>query len=218
MPDPYHPALDEFVFEEHEQAAITSALATEKPWNWAPGGNDEATIKAVKVKIRQLHMQRHGSRCCYCRKNLHGGGHFVIDRDHVLPKSVEAYRPLAFSLWNIGVSCKRCNMQYKKNRVDFVIDQADLAALTDSTNYLLIHPNFDCYKDHISYLSKQDDDITIVKYTKVEGSEKGKFTFEFFNLKELEIGSHDEAQGRSTEHDLGPIATQARAAALAHGQ
>lgn len=218
MTDPYSPALEGFVLDEAELAIIASALATPKPWNWAPGGGDGIAIKSVKAKIRQLHMVRHGSRCCYCRKNLHGGGHFVIDREHVLPKSKDAFRHLAFSIWNIGISCKRCNMQYKKDRVDFIVNQTDPIALKTSENYLLIHPNFDCYKDHIGYSSKQDDDITVVKYTTVPGSEKGRFTFEYFNLKELEVGNHDEAQGRSIEQDLGPIAALARAAARDLGQ
>lgn len=218
MPDPYLPALESFVLDADELTHIASALASPKPWNWAPGGSEEDSIKSIKGKIRQLHMARHGSRCCYCRKNLHGGGHFVIDRDHVLPKSKDAFRHFAFSVWNIGVSCKRCNMQYKKDRVDFVVDQTDQNALMASGNYLLIHPNFDCYKDHMRFSSNQDDDITVVKYTPVPGSAKGEFTFEFFNLRELEVGNHDEAQGRSTKQDLGPVATLARAAGYELGQ
>jgi len=218
MVDPYHPILDDFQFDDFEKVAIATALTKEKPWDWAPGGAEGELIKSIKTKIRALHMQRHGSRCCYCRKNLAGGGHFVVDREHVLPKSVAHYHTLAFEVWNLGVACKRCNMQYKKERVDFLVHPTDMTALRDGANYLLIHPNFDRYKDHISISMLQDDNITLVSYTKVDGSDKAAFTYEFFNLKELEVSSHDEAQGRVHQDELGEFALEAQAFADAHGQ
>jgi hypothetical protein len=217
MPDPYAPALTSIVFTMDEQAAITAALQTDKPWDWAPGGAEGAAIASVKTKIRDLHMARHGDRCCYCRKNVHGGGHFVIDREHVLPKSRAAFKQLVYEIWNLGIACKRCNMQYKKDKVDFVVNQASAAALQTSANYRLIHPNYDLYKDHIRISAMQDDDITVVKYTTV-GTAKGDYTYEYFNLKELEVGSYDEAQGAPQSDDLSKVALEARSLAAEHQQ
>lgn len=216
MPDPYTPTLDSIVFTSAEKHAITAALQTAKPWDWKPGGSTGAALVSVKQKIRNLHMGRHGDRCCYCRKNLHGGGHFVIDREHVLPKSHAAFKLLAYEVWNLGIACKRCNMQYKKNKVDFVVDQAN-AALQTSVNYRFIHPNYDRYKDHISISATQDDDITVVKYTKL-GTEKGDYTYEYFNLEELEVGSYDVAQGGVELDGLGEGALEARSLAADYQQ
>lgn len=218
LPDAYVPAIDTCVFTEEEKAAIDAALATEKPWNWKPGGDQEASITAAKVKIRELHKARHGDRCCYCRFPLHGGGHFIIDPEHILPKSLPAYRLLSFTVWNLGISCKRCNMQYKKAKIDFVVDPDTAEALQGSANYLLIHPNFDLYKEHISINLEMSDDSTIIKYTKRPGSAKGCYTFDYFNLQEREVGSFDEAQGFAASQDLSPGALEAQKLADQFGQ
>ncbi|WP_143749155.1 HNH endonuclease [Mesorhizobium sp. WSM3882] len=217
MADPYLPALDSVVFTNAEKDAIAAALATDKPWDWKPGGEVEEALKSVKKKILDLHMARHGDRCCFCRKNMKGGGPFVIDREHVLPKSLPDYKVLAYEMWNLGISCKRCNMGYKKRKVDFVVDAANPAALQSSANYRLIHPNYDLYKDHIRISSTQDDDTTIVKYTRT-GSEKGQYTYDYFNLRELEVGSFDEAQGGTMSEGLGQGALQARLLAAEYDQ
>lgn len=195
MVDPYTPKLEAFTFTEEENDTIQLALATEKPWDWKPSGASGDNIKSVKTKIRDFHMMRHNSRCCYCRRDLNGGGHFMIDREHILPKSLEPYRLLAFSIWNLSTSCKRCNMEYKRDDDSFVVDKDNPELLEDSENYLLIHPNFDCYKDHISKSSYEDDDVVVVKFTKREGSAKGAFTYDYFNLSGLERQVADEAQG-----------------------
>lgn len=216
MPDPYLPKLDEFTFTDIEKEVIASALLTQKPWDWEPSGELGEVLKSVKNKIRDLHMARHGNRCCYCRNNLMGGGPFVIDREHVLPKSIEAYKAFIYEVWNLGISCKRCNIEYKNNKIDFVIDPNDAEALRTSLNYRLIHPNFDLYKDHIRFSRTQDDDITIVKYTKVPGSEKGNYTYDYFKLRDLEVGSFDEAQGVPVTDHLSEGGLEVRA--LADGQ
>lgn len=195
MADPYLPALADFAFTDDEQAVIDVALATVKPWDWEPKGNTLTTFKAVKTRIRDIHMQRHNHRCCYCRRDLHGAGHFMIDREHVLPKSLEPYRQLAFEMWNLGTSCKRCNMEYKGDKDDFVIVKGDPAALQDGANYRLIHPNFDRYKDHISRSAVEDDDVVVVTFTKVPGSAKAEYTYDYFNLAGLERQIQDQSQG-----------------------
>lgn len=217
MTDPYTPTLDSIVFTAAEHAAIAAALLTSKPWDWQPGGAEGHALSSVKTKIRNLHMARHGNRCCYCRKNLHGGGHFIIDREHVLPKSRATFKLLAYEIWNLGIACKRCNMQYKKNKFDFLVDQADPKKFRSGTNYRFIHPNYDLYKDHIRISMIQNDDFTIVKYTK-QGTEKGDYTYEYFNLKELEIGSCDLAQGAQQMDSLGQGALEARLLATEHNQ
>lgn len=218
LPDPYVPSLETCVFTGEEKAVIAVALTMEKPWDWKPGGTEEATLVAAKVKIRDLHRARHGDRCCYCRFPLHGGGHFIVDPEHVLPKSLDSYRPLAYTVWNLGIACKRCNMQYKRAKIDFVIDAVTAAAFQDSANYRLIHPNFDLYKEHISINMEMNDDATLIKYTKRPGSEKGLYTYDYFNLQEREVGTFDAAQGLDIPGDLEKGALEAQELARQFGQ
>jgi len=195
MTDPYNPKLSDFHFTEEEQNLIRMALESEKPWDWKPKGALGQTMKSVKRKIRDFHMERQGSRCCYCRRDLYGGGHFMIDREHILPKSLESYRALAFSMWNLSVSCKRCNMEYKKDDDSFAVDQGNPGHFEASSNYLLIHPNFDLYKEHISKISIETDDVIVVKFVKKVGSAKARYTYNYFNLSGLERQAADVAQG-----------------------
>jgi len=218
LADPYVPRLDTILFGEEEQAVIAAALATQKPWNWKPGGGEEVTLTLVKGRIRDLHKERHGDRCCYCRFPLHGGGHFIVDPEHVLPKSRDSYRPLSFELWNLAIACKRCNMRYKGQKIDFVVDSANAGSFQDSANYRLIHPNFDLYKDHILFRIEMNDDATLVKYTKRPGSDKGDYTYSYFNLQEREVDSFDAGQGRDVQAQVGTGALEAQELAHQFGQ
>jgi hypothetical protein len=219
MDDAYDPALREFAFTAAETGVITSALATAKPWVWKANDPLYTAVQAIKKKIEVFHLARHNAQCCYCRRILAGAGHFMIDREHVLPKSVPAYRPLTFTIWNLGISCKRCNMGYKKERVDFVVDSADEDARLLSTNYLFIHPNFDNYEDHISHSLNQANGRVVQKFTKQAGSNKAEYTYTFFNLRGLEVDGFDEAQGAiEKEEILSEGALEARALAERFGQ
>jgi hypothetical protein len=144
----------------------------------------------------------------------------VIDREHVLPKSVAQYKPLSFQMWNLGSACKRCNMQYEGSKTDFVVVPGNVGLLESANNYRFIHPNFDLFGEHLDRFSQEANDTVIVKYRVVEGSAKGAYTYDYFNLHGLEVGSFDEAQGRTQEDvdELGTLATAVRSLADAFGQ
>lgn len=195
MADPYNPALADFSFSAAEAAAIALAMATAKPWDWKPTDKAvEAAIKSAKTKIVKYHLARHKDNCCYCRTNLHGAGAFCTDREHVLPKSKGPYKPFVFTMWNLAASCKRCNLELKKTKDDFVIDKASSAVFPNSANYLLIHPNFDRWQDHLGRTSEQSDDQNMVRYV-IKSPDKGQYTYDYFRLDRLELNTFDSGQG-----------------------
>ncbi|KQN07116.1 hypothetical protein ASE85_18765 [Sphingobium sp. Leaf26] len=213
MTDAYLPPLSDFAFSAEEEAAIVAAMLEDSPWDKVPAAHKDA-IKSAKQRIQTYHLTRHNHQCCYCRTILHGGGYFMIDREHVLPKSI--YRPFTFAPWNLSVSCKRCNMQFKKDCVAFVID-ADGAGPDDTgANYRLVHPNFDAWDHHLLRTAVQAGGNVLVKFTVLTGSAKGAYHHEYFALKELEIDTFDQAQGM--EAIAGSIADQIRKLARQHGQ
>lgn len=218
MVDRYLPALEAFTLTDPEQEAVAAALATGDPWAFDPGAAQSEAIASVKVKIRNYHLARHGNKCCYCRINLFGGGPFMTDREHVLPKSVANYRPLSYTMWNLGIACKRCNMEYKKNKVDFVVTADNPALLNSGANYRFIHPNFDLYSEHLSRSAMEADEAVLVKYTVLTSSPKGTYTYDYFNLRGLEIDSFDQAQGIERAEELGVFALEARELAETYGQ
>lgn len=210
MPDPYEPALDDFAFTTEESDAIAAALQTANPWAW--NSTDEATSQALasaKSKILQVHLDRHGGTCCYCRTNLHGAGPFMTDREHILPKGMAAYKPYSFTLWNLAASCKRCNLQFKRSGDGFVVD-SDTAVLQASGNYLFIHPNFDRYEDHLVRLSLQFGTATIVKFLSQGETAKARYTRAFFDLRGLEVDSCDAAQGLDLASEASEFANIAK--------
>lgn len=216
--DRYLPTLDAFTLTADEQEAVKSALATRRPWDWEPGGAEAVLIASAKAKIRDHHLKRHGNKCCYCRVNLYGGGPFMTDREHVLPKSIAAYRALSYTMWNLGIACKRCNLEYKKGRTDFVVASNDATLFADGANYRFIHPNFDLYREHMSRSAQEADEAVLVKYTIVSGSSKGAYTYGYFNLRGLEVDSFDRAQGLDAPENFGEAALAARSLAEDFGQ
>ncbi|GAA0589340.1 hypothetical protein [Caenispirillum bisanense] len=211
MGDAYKPALCELVLTEDEYKAIEEAMKLDKPWDI-----ENAEIKSVKAKIRDHHLRRHGNTCCYCRTNLNGAGHFMIDREHVLPKS--KYKSFTFSVWNLSVSCKRCNMQFKGECDKFVLDKQSGADFKSSLNYQIIHPNFDEWENYLCREAKQVNRKNMVVYTVLNDHSKGAYTHEYFGLKELEVNSFDEAQGIERRGDATETIIEARAIARDHGQ
>ncbi len=215
MTDAYTPGMSTLKLTQDEKDAIVKALTSENPWD----ETDEA-VKTAKNKLRDLHLLRHADTCCYCRTNLHGGGRFMIDREHILPKGRAAYRPFCFEVWNISISCKRCNMELKWEYDDYVVDKVTVAEYQKGENYLLIHPNFDLWEQHISRESQQVNRQVLVKYTVAEGSEKGKFTYDYFDLKGLEVNSFDQGQGieRAADQNASEAVVEARSIASEYGQ
>jgi hypothetical protein len=219
MPDPYLPALSTFALDAAETAAVAQAMKASKPWDWKPADPEtKAALKSAKGKILTFHLQRHGNSCCYCRTGLKGAGPFMTDREHVLPKGKAEYRAFGYAIWNLGVACKRCNMQFKGTGDSFVISKADTAALQACENYRFIHPNFDRWTDHLRRVEAGLDEKKLVVFFNPTGSEKGQYTSEFFGLQQLAMNSLDEGQGLKTSDQLGKAAELVRQLAVLFGQ
>lgn len=196
MTDPYQPPLADFVLPQEEQLVVDAALASPHPWDYVPDSDEEVTaLKSAKERILNFHLQRHSGTCCYCRTNLNGAGPFMTDREHILPKGKAAYRPYSYTMWNLSVSCKRCNLQFKGRDDTFVIDASDAAKFQSSDNYRLVHPNFDFWDKHLNKLSVQVNAKNLVMIFPNQGCAKAAYTYEFFNLHALEVDSFDQGQG-----------------------
>jgi hypothetical protein len=92
----------------------------------------------------------------------------------------------------------------------FIVAGHQADSLNSSGCYAFIHPNFDLYKDHLERRAQEANDTNIVKYTVQNGSEKGEYTYDYFNLKGLEVGSFDTAQGFKASILIGDLAMKVR--------
>lgn len=174
------------------QAAI-SQKETIKIW-------DNPLLEDFKRKVKD-YFRSINDECCYCKKNFTGEFNMVIDIEHILPKS--RFEDLMFTIFNLNIVCKRCNMNVKKEKIDFLVDLALAKANPqDPQLYKFIHPNFDIYDQHLNYIVNIDNQKKVIKFLIVGESSKGKFTYDYFRLNELEIDSINQAQGVKKKEEL----------------
>lgn len=185
----------DLVISEIDLANINAAIeAGGKIW-------ENELLDSFKRKIKDYNRYLQSEQCCYCRRSLADEFNMVIDIEHVLPK--RHFKHFMFDTFNLSVSCKRCNMEIKREDISFVTDV--IAINLDPKNkhlYKLIHPNLDDYFDHIKYYVETVNAKTIVKYKIVDSSIKGEFTYNYFELSEIESKSLDQAQGISVTEKL----------------
>jgi uncharacterized protein (TIGR02646 family) len=114
-------------------------------------------LKPIRDKIKHTLKVFWQEQCCYCNRGMEDEFDMIIDIEHILPKS--KFRDLTFNYMNLSLSCKRCNMKIKKEKIDFIIDILTAKIdFTDKTNYKFIHPNFDVYKANMHYVNATLDD------------------------------------------------------------
>ena len=180
------------VLTVEERDAIAVALTSNSPWKHEEFLNPTKTaLKSVKDKIKAYHLIRAANMCCYCRRSLRDEK-IGVDREHIIPKG--KFKSLTYDIFNLSVACKRCNMDYKKERVDHIVDHETIE--TDFRNpnrYLIPHPNIDLYGSHIVRTSFQHDDGEVTTYKLI--TDKGKFLYDFVRLDRLCVNELDIAQG-----------------------
>lgn len=203
MADAYIPTLEDLSLSENEKTAIEVALGQANAWDHdcAELSHVKADLVSAKNKLVDHHLARHRGTCCYCRTVLAGTGPFQRDREHILPKG--KFPELSYDPANLSVSCKRCNMEYKKEKTDFVLNEATiLLNYEDPTRYFFIHPNFDRYEDYIMRTMVQAGASYVVTYAFISQVAKAQFTFDFFNLGEIQKDNWDAAQGLAKVREI----------------
>ncbi|MCF2495613.1 HNH endonuclease [Dyadobacter chenhuakuii] len=182
------------VFEQVDLDNIVAARAA--------GNNiwDNPILSNVKIKIKDHFLAAPFPKCCYCSRSAIGEFRMVIDIEHVLPKS--RYDSLMFDVQNLNISCKRCNMEIKRSKIDFVVDvNAMKNDYFNSVHYKFVHPNLDKYTEHIRVASFRIGDSILNKYL-VRTESKGRYTYNYFSLNELEIDNLNQAQGLEASASL----------------
>ena len=160
-------------------------------------------VSPFKKKVKAYYLELEKEQCCYCKKNFTGEFKMVIDIEHILPKGKQEFKNLMFTLSNLNVACKRCNMTIKGTRVEFVTDVDKVASDHENSKYYkFIHPNVDNYFEHLKYHSVIENNHKVIKYQIVSNSLKGQYTYDFFRLNELEIDSFSLAQGTKEKVEL----------------
>ncbi|EER6018713.1 TPA: HNH endonuclease [Escherichia coli] len=156
----------------------------------------DKSLGDLKRKIKDYLRQKQKECCCYCSRNIDNEFNMVLDIEHVIPKS--KIKTEMFELNNLAVSCKRCNMRIKGEDISFINgDFDDFKRSGDyyrSENYKFIHPNLDDWDDNLKYIVVQSNKNKIVYYQVVQGSAKGQYAKDYFELDKIQVNTFDEAQ------------------------
>lgn len=148
------------------------------------------------------HLLLRQKKCCYCGTTFHNLHRMNIDIEHIIP--VSKWRNYMFKMRNLSLACKRCNLAIKGDDTSFLVADSNLLPKRKfkSSFYKFIHPNLDIYKNHLHLHIQQENDYLLIKYTVVNESSKGKFTYNYFKLDRLEINTFDKAQGLDTRTEI----------------
>ncbi|MFL7032423.1 HNH endonuclease [Vibrio lentus] len=158
-------------------------------------GWKDKKLDTVKRKIKDHKRIYTYDLCCYCQRDTTEEFNMVLDIEHIIPKSARVKH--MFTMKNLSVSCKKCNMKIKNEDLSFLVD--DVVNLPSnifkSRYYKFIHPNLDKVFRHLERNCVQQGRVRLVKYHFPNNSDKGKYTYEYFKLKEFEIEKANQAQG-----------------------
>lgn len=182
------------VFDANDQADIDTAIgAGGRIWY-----ND--CLDRLKRKIKDNFTNSNTSQCCYCARLFSGEFNMVIDIEHVLPQDV--FPTERFTISNLNVACKRCNMEIKKADTSFI---ASIPAMGinyyQSQHYQIVHPNLDNYTTHIVLKTVRSGNWIYIKYV-LKDENKAKFTYDYFKLNDLEVDTINQAQGTKNKKSL----------------
>ncbi|GGG50950.1 HNH endonuclease [Epilithonimonas arachidiradicis] len=151
-------------------------------------------LDPIKRRIKTHYRTNDSEQCCYCKRDFQDEFNMVIDIEHILPKANSLFKEYMFDIENLNISCKRCNMTIKNDRIDFIVDLKTIKPdYRISNKYFFIHPNFDNYFDHIDYEATIRNNKKLIKY--IKKTEKGKYTYNYFHLDRIEIDTFDNVQG-----------------------
>lgn len=96
---------------------------------------------------------------------------------------------------------------YKKADVSFIADISKMGTnFYQSQHYKIIHPNLDRYTEHLLLKHVRNGDSIFIKYIRMNNL-KGKFTYDYFKLNELEIDTIKGAQGINTSRKISHLVT-----------
>ncbi|PMO67578.1 HNH endonuclease [Vibrio splendidus] len=151
-------------YSEESQRIVDSYNNDRNSHDASYWSNDE--INMVKREIKSHYKSVQNLTCVYCRKIYpvqHSG---VWDVEHIAPKSISPQ--FMFTPNNLCVACKDCNTE--KSSKNVLVNRALVNYPQRTEAFVIIHPHFDSYEDHIGihldriYSPKSDKGRKTIEY------------------------------------------------------
>ncbi|MFS1897472.1 HNH endonuclease [Vibrio cyclitrophicus] len=131
---------------------------------------DDAELTRLKKHIKDFYILSQDYTCVYCHQKIVVDHNAVWDTEHIVPKST--HPQFLFKPENLCVACKDCNG--KKSDKNVLVNSKRQSFSFDKQDYLIVHPHFDNYHEHIRIVS---DSLMFLPRT-----DKGLYTIETCGL------------------------------------
>lgn len=105
-------------------------------------------ISDIKDSIKQFYIHEQQFTCPYCKQIIRSTNGRLWDIEHIIPRENE--KNFMFSEQNLCVSCPDCNNRKGATKISTSKAQKKLPTRPDL--YIIIHPHFDEYEQHIEVI------------------------------------------------------------------
>jgi 5-methylcytosine-specific restriction endonuclease McrA len=129
----------------------------------------EKEVSPIRAEIKNHYKLEQNYTCVYCNKKISVKHSAAWDAEHIVAR--ENSPQFMFAPENLCVACKDCNGP--KSNQNVLANRDRKKYPTCSEDFLVVHPHFDYYKDHIAIFL---DSIYSPK------TKKGQKTIELCNL------------------------------------
>lgn len=136
-----------------------------------PSWSDEK-LEALRSRIKKHYIKQQNNTCAYCKiENLSTNGN-VWNTEHIICRHQQPQ--YTYTSLNLCVSCIDCNTAKSSRAVTKKDCSTYKSFPKKSNNYVIVHPHFDTYEDHIEAL------VPGLTYRYI--TDKGRQTIETFGL------------------------------------
>lgn len=106
----------------------------------------EEVVDVVRIEIKEHYIKEQKYKCAYCRRQIATTNKALWDAEHIICR--ERAPRYMFTPMNLVVSCRDCNIQKGKHEVRVSFRKK---FPNESKHYLIVHPHFDKYEEHIRW-------------------------------------------------------------------
>lgn len=121
-------------------------------------------VNPVRGEIKKHYIEEQQHLCCYCGIPDPSNHGLDWDVEHIVAQ--KPHPEFMFTPENLAVACKECNS--KKGAKETLVDPSATLYPSTSDAFLIVHPHFDDWSDHILR-----DHLTYASFT-----DKGQWTIE----------------------------------------
>lgn len=110
----------------------------------------EAEAKVARDAIKDHYIAEQNFHCCYCRRQVLSKDKGDWQGDHIIARDTHAQ--FMFEPQNLAICCRGCNR--RKSNKNVLINPKRKTFPAKSGDYLIVHPHFDDYSEHIRWFGQ----------------------------------------------------------------